>query len=298
MMTRRTSMPVALVCLCAILSGATAQEKRPHLKIRGIYGGAPVESLKQGKTLKDFGVNAIFMGSGSLTAERIALVKKHDAKVFAEFNTMHVAGYLKAHPDAAPVGTDGKICPPPHGWQGICPTHAGYRKSRMDAFRKVLSDFKINGIWLDYHHSHASWERAEPNMPDTCFCGRCISLFVRETKTDLPDVTTTQLSRLLLGKHSKTWVQWRCDVFTDWVREFRSIINETRPTALLGNFHCPWTVTDYDGALRKKLAIGSESAGQVCRRVQYHAISRSIWTSHRSNLDLSTNCVVGRSSWD
>ena len=29
-------------------------------------------------------------------------------KVFAEFNSMHVAPYLKEHPDAAPIGADGK----------------------------------------------------------------------------------------------------------------------------------------------------------------------------------------------
>ena len=63
------------------------------------------------------------------------------------------------------------------GWQGICPTHDGYRRFRMDAFRKLLQDFAIDGVWLDYHHSHASWEQAEPEMPDTCFCDRCLRRF-------------------------------------------------------------------------------------------------------------------------
>ena len=269
-----TSTTVALVCWCALISGAAAEEKRPHVKIRGIYGGVPVELLEQGKTLEDFGVNAIFMGSGGLTAERINLLKKHDAKVYAEFNTMHVAAYLKDHPDAAPIGVDGKACPAPHDWQGICPTHPGYRKFRMEAFRKVLGDFEIDGIWLDYHHSHASWERAVPNMPDTCFCERCIGQFARETKTDLPHAPPPQLAKLLLGKHSESWVQWRCDVFTDWVREFRSIISETRPTALLGTFHCPWTDADYGGALRNKLAIDLKAQAEyvdVFSIMPYHA---------------------------
>ena len=92
---------------------------------------------------------------------------------------MHDAAYLKDHPDAAPVGTDGKPCPPPDGWQGVCPTHPGYREARMEAFRKALSDFEIDGIWLDYHHAHASWEQAVPNLPDTCFCARCLARFER-----------------------------------------------------------------------------------------------------------------------
>ncbi len=258
---------VAMTLLSTIIDAA--DNRRPHLTIRGIYGGMPQELLDAGNTLKDYGVNAIFMGSGSLTAERVALIRSQGAKVFAEFNTMHDASYLKEHPDAAPIGVDGKVCPPPDGWQGVCPTHPGYRKYRMDAFRKVLRDFELDGIWLDYHHSHAAWEQAKPNMPDTCFCERCLAQFQRETKTELPKSGGTPD----LPKNSN-WIQWRCDVFTAWVREFRAIINETRPKALLGTFHCPWNDTDFDGALKNKLAIDLKAQAKyidVFSIMPYHA---------------------------
>ncbi|HPM83785.1 MAG TPA: hypothetical protein PLF81_23930 [Candidatus Anammoximicrobium sp.] len=265
---------VTFACWSALATLAAAQQKRPHIEIRGLYGGAPDEAFLQGKTFRHYGINAIWMGSGGLTAERLASLKKQGARVFAEFNTMHLAGYLKDHPDAAPVGADGQVCPPPHGWQGICPTHPGYRQSRMDDFRRVLRDFEIDGIWLDYHHSHASWERAEPDMPDTCFCRRCVDRFARETNTPLPDEPLPQLAQRLLGQHADAWVQWRCDVFTDWVREFRSILDETRPKALLGTFHCPWTEADFDGALRRKLAIDLKAQARyidVLSIMPYHA---------------------------
>jgi len=274
LVTRLSRMTVALACLAAVVRGAVAEDERPHVQIRGIYGGVPVELIGQGKTLEDHGINAVFMGAGGLSAERISLLKKHGAQVFAEFNTMHVARYLKDHPDAAPVRADGRVCPAPHGWQGICPTHRGYRKSRMDAFRKILSDFEIDGIWLDYHHSHASWERPEPRMPDTCFCERCIAQFARETETELPDEAPPQLAGRLLDEYKEKWVQWRCDVFTDWVREFRSIVDETRPKALLGTFHCPWTNTERNGALRNKLAIDLRAQAEyvdVFSIMPYHA---------------------------
>jgi len=268
-------LAILTVMHTSVLPGSvSADEPRPHVRIRGIYGGVPTQLLEQG-TLEEFGVNAIFMGSGGINAERLALLKKQGARVFAEFNTMHVAGYLKDHADAAPIGVDGKRCPPPQGWQGICPTHSGYRRFRMDEFQRVLREFAIDGIWLDYHHSHASWERAVPEMPDTCFCPRCISQFKQETKTELPDTADTpQLARLLLNQHDAAWVQWRCDLFTDWVREFRAIIDETRPQALLGTFHCPWTDVERDGALRKKLAIDLKAQSQyidVFSIMPYHA---------------------------
>lgn len=264
---------IAGLLLYATLSTALADENRPHIKIRGIYGGIPTQLLDRG-SLADQGVNAIFMGSGGITAKRVALLKQQHAKVFAEFNTMHVGSFLKENPDAAPIGVDGKVSPPPQGWQGVCPTHPRYREFRMSAFRKILSEFEVDGIWLDYHHSHASWERAEPEMPDTCFCRRCVSQFVTETLIDLPDLPTPQLAHRLLNEHHDAWVQWRCDVFTDWAREFRSIIDATRPGALLGTFHCPWTDTDYDGALRNKLAIDLKSQARyidVFSIMPYHA---------------------------
>ena len=274
MFLARNHLIIALSAFCWIAARAEAEPPRPHVQIRGIYGGVPAELLEDGKTLTDHGINAIWMGSGSLTTERVALLKRQGARVFAEFNAMHVAGYLKDHPDAAPVGTDGDVCPAPQGWQGICPTHPGYRKSRMEAFRQTLADFEIDGIWLDYHHSHASWERAEPDMPDTCFCQRCVDLFASQTDTKLPDSPPSRIAGLLLGQHAETWIQWRCDVFTDWVRQFRTILDETRPAALLGTFHCPWSDTDFDGALRDKLAIDLKAQAEyldVFSTMPYHA---------------------------
>lgn len=246
---------------------------RTHIRVRGIYGGVPTQLLAQGKTLSESGVNAIWIGSGGLRTEDIALLKSQGAQVFAEFNTLHEASYLEKHPDAAPIGTDGRVCPPPDGWQGICPTHPGYRRYRMDAFRRALQSFDIDGIWLDYHHSHASWEQAEPNLPDTCFCPRCRAQFSRETGIGLAGSVSEQSARLL-GELKDRWVDWRCGVFTDWVREFRAILNAERPSALLGTFHCPWSDTERDGALRNKLAIDLKAQApylDVFSIMPYHA---------------------------
>jgi hypothetical protein len=233
---------------------ASQLEARPWVKIRGIYGGFPNAILERGEKPADYGINAIWVGSGSLKREEIERYHKLGLKVFAEFNSMHFAGYLKDHPDAAPIGPDGRAAPPPHDWQGVSPFHAGYRKNRMDEFRSVLATFEIDGIWLDYHHAQASWERDEPALPDTDFCPTALEQFTRQTGIQLP-AAIPEAARLLLGKHREAWTQFRCDVFTDWVREYREIVNAVRPQSLLGTFHCPWSPEDFDGAMRHKLAI-------------------------------------------
>lgn len=248
--------------------------KRPLVTVRGLYGGVPTTLFAPGRTLSDWGINAVWLNAGSLTEERVALLRSHGARVFAEFNTLHDARYLAERPDAAPLGPDGQVCPPPEGWQGLCPTHPGYRRYRMDAFRDALKQHPLDGIWLDYHHAHASWERAEPLLPDTCFCERCLTRFAQETGTTLPPAPTSKRSRLLLGERRAAWVAWRCAVFTDWVREFRDIVEATRPGALLGTFHCPWTDTERGGALRDKLAIDLKAQAKyldIFSPMPYHA---------------------------
>lgn len=220
------------------------------------------------------GLNAIWIGSGGLSVDSIALLKSQGAQVFAEFNTLHEASYLNTHPDAAPIGADGAACPPPDGWQGLCPTHPGYRRYRMEAFRTTLQNYAIDGIWLDYHHSHASWEQAVPNLPDTCFCERCLTQFSQDTGLPLPESSIVESAKHLLGELRPAWIDWRCGVFTDWVREFRAIVDAVRPEALLGTFHCPWNEDDFDGALRAKLAIDLKAQApylDVFSIMPYHA---------------------------
>jgi hypothetical protein len=250
------------------------QMSAPLAPVRGIYGGIPQEIVDSGRSLREFGVDAVWLGSGSFTPERLAWLRTQQVRAYAEFNTLHVADYLKTNPDAAPIGTDGLVSPAPNGWQGVCPTHAGYRTERMRAFRALLTTFAIDGVWLDYHHSHASWEQADPNMPDTCFCDRCVARFQTDTAIALPQMSTSERAALLLSTHRDAWVRWRLGIFTDWVREFHAIRDETRPGALLGTFHNPWSDSDFDGARIQKLAIDLKAQSayiDVFSPMPYHA---------------------------
>ena len=248
-------------------------QSRPWITVRGIYGGYLREMGPRGETPTGHGVNAVWVGSGSLNDAAVAEMRGLGLQVFAEFNSMHAAQYLKAHPDAAPIGPDGQPSPPPQGWQGVSAFHPGYRRDRMTEFRRVLTAHEIDGIWLDYHHAHASWEQAEPDLPDTDFSPHALRAFTDTTGIVLPaDVPAA--ARLLLGTHREIWTTFRCDVFTDWVREYRAILNDVRPRALLGTFHCPWSPEDYEGAIRHKLSIDLPSQARyldVFSIMPYHA---------------------------
>lgn len=269
---------LALLLLGSVLpsagGGALQSEEYSHLEMRGVYGGLPRELVESHGSLEAAGINAVFMGSGAFNDESLAWLRDQKAAVYAEFNSLHDAAYVKEHPDAQPTGSDGQVSPPPDGWQGVCPTHPGYRRHRMQVFRELVERFALDGVWLDYHHSHASWEQATPNLPDTCFCDRCLDQFQQQTGIRLEPVSVPEKAALLLGRHKADWTRWRCDVLTDWVREYREILDAHRPGALLGTFHNPWSDTDFEGARLHKLAIDLRAQApyiDVFSPMPYHA---------------------------
>src|SRR5262249_49629837 len=114
--------------------------------------------------------------------------------------------------------------------------------------------------------------------------------FTAKTGIGLP-ADAPAAARLLLGTHRQAWTDFRCDTFTDWVREYRQIVNEVRPKALLGTFHCPWAAGDYDGAIRDKLAIDLKAQQKyvdVFSIMPYHArfghASDAAWIARQTKL--------------
>ncbi len=265
-----------MVCEVAwlALTALAVPSPQPHLQVRAIYGGVPESLMAADGSLSGAGIEAVCLGSGGIKPELVERLHQAGIKVYAEFNTLHVAAYVKAHPEAAPVGVNGLPEPPCEGWQGVSPHHTEYRRERMTAFRKLLAEQPIDGVWFDYHHAHASWERAEPLLPDTGFESYALAQFQADTGLALPDLPVPELAGLLLGQHREAWLTWRRGVLTDWLREFRAIRDEVRPAALLGSFHCPWTDTDFDGALRDKLLIDLRAHADlldVMSPMPYHA---------------------------
>src|SRR5687767_3389636 len=89
-----------LAARCGASEPSQGKEPRPWISVRGIYGGFPREILQRGETPADYGVNAVWVGSGSLDAAEIERYHSLGLQVFAEFNSLHAAEYLKDRPDA------------------------------------------------------------------------------------------------------------------------------------------------------------------------------------------------------
>ena len=92
-MTRRTALSI-LMPACT-LAGA----QRKSIETRGMYSH-PKPFWDKGARLGEYGVNALFVHSGSITSELLARATSEGARVFAEFPTLNGKGYVEKHPVA------------------------------------------------------------------------------------------------------------------------------------------------------------------------------------------------------
>lgn len=63
--------------------------------------------------------------------------------------------------------------------------------------------------------------------------------------------------------HDGKWRNWRCSAITGWVRDFKKVLNEEKPGALLGVYHCPWDDDDFNGARRRILGLDYDSLRNI-----------------------------------
>jgi hypothetical protein len=208
-----------------------------------------------GHNLKDLGVNSIFVHSGSLTPDMVKRARSEGLKVFAEFATLNGKNYVEKHPEAWAINEKGEKVKTASWFMGVCPTEPGFRKYRKDQLKELLLQYELDGVWMDYLHWHAQFEEPEPILPETCFSDTCVSGFSEDSGIQIPPGTTAEKALWILENHEEEWRNWRCKVIYSWAAEFKKVLKETRPTALLGLYHCPWEDMEFNKARRRILGL-------------------------------------------
>ena len=222
--------------------------------IKGVYG-SPQPLWDQGHRLDDLGVNAIFVHSSSLRPEMLKRARSEGAQVFAEFATLNGKKYVEEHPEAWAINENGTPVEAAGWFMGVCPTEPGFRRYRFDQLSALLTNFDLDGVWMDYVHWHAQFEDPEPILPETCFCDHCLARFSADNNIEIPGGTTTEKATWVLNRQDQKWREWRCRIILEWAVEMKKILREIQPGALLGLYHCPWEDEEFDGARRRILGL-------------------------------------------
>ncbi len=231
-----------------------AQEPEQQIEIRGVYGH-PKPLWDKGFTLPELGVNAVFVHGGSIDSALMERAKNENIKVYAEFATLNGKNYVEEHPEAWAINEKGERVEAASWFMGVCPTEPGFRDYRFNQLRKLIRDYDVAGVWMDYVHWHAQFEEPEPILPETCFCDHCLSSFSKNNNIKIPGENNAEKANWILKNKDKEWRDWRCEVIYDWSVQFREIIETEKPGTLLGIYHCPWTDQEFDGARRRILGL-------------------------------------------
>ncbi|MGC9355186.1 MAG: family 10 glycosylhydrolase, partial [Mariniphaga sp.] len=247
-------IPATLISFLLLLVLSCNREPGRQIEILGVYGN-PQPLWEKGQNLAELGANAVFVHSGSISHEMLQRAREEGLNVYAEFATLNGKGYVEKHPEAWAVNEKGEKVEAASWFMGVCPTEPGFREYRFGLLRELLTEFDIDGVWMDYVHWHAQFEEPEPILPETCFCDHCLASFSTDTGLEIQEGTTPEKARWILKNHDPEWRDWRCKVILDWVVEIRNIINEIKPGILLGIYHCPWTDEEFGGARRRILGL-------------------------------------------
>jgi hypothetical protein len=230
------------------------QRPQKNIEIRGIYGN-PKPFWDKGMNLPALGVNAIFVHSGSINHNMMERARSEGLKVYAEFATLNGKNYVQDHPEAWAINEKGERVEAASWFMGVCPTEPGFKAFRMNQLRDLLTAFDLDGVWMDYVHWHAQFEEPEPILPETCFCDHCLEKFSKDADIIIPEGSNAEKAEWILENADPVWRDWRCQVIKEWAVEMKAIIQEVKPGALLGLYHCPWNDQEFNGARRRILGL-------------------------------------------
>ncbi len=245
---------------------AAVLAQRGGIAIRGAYS-SPKTFWERGRRLDEYGINALFVGSGAIGEDLIRRARSEGARVYAEFAAWNGSA---APPQALPVDAEGKISPQQTWFQGICPTYEPFLEARLAALEQLVAAHRLDGVFLDYLHWHAQFEDPAPGLPETCFNASCLERFRRDTGVRAFSAAE------LLGRHQREWRDWRCSLVVDFARRCRKVLERHAPGALLGNYHCAWRDDEHGGARRRILGLDAGALDEtfdVLSPMVYHGRS-------------------------
>ena len=88
--------------------------------------------------------------------------------------------------------------------------------------KKILKEYKLDGIWLDFIRWPCHWEGAHPKLIQTSFDQMTVSKFLG--KTFIEDTIITKNPELILEQYLSEWTEWKCKQITNFVKKINQMI--------------------------------------------------------------------------
>jgi len=191
-----------------------------------------------------YGANALWFHGFDATA--FDACARHNIAPCVEFKTFRAN--FGEHPALIPIGVDGKPIRYGKLVQGVCLSQQAFLDETEANLLAGLRFFQPTGIWLDYL-TYAGWfEEPTPDLQESCFCAACIANFCETTGLDATSPTE------ILARHQQAWTRHKCERVATYALHYANLIHNHLPNCIVGAYMCPWTPTEFDGALTRIFA--------------------------------------------
>lgn len=227
-------------------------------KIIGVFG-SPDVIWNRGESLRDYNINAVFIGHSSLEKGMIDRIHDEGSKVFSEIGIFVGKDVVEKYPELAPIGIDGNPLSPIKWYMGINPAIDWYREKKLSETESILNNYNIDGLWLDFIRYPCHWEVPNPKLEQSSFDKVSIQKFEEYIGTKVEGETIQDKARWILDSRLDDWTRWKCLQITLFCKSVKDIISKIKPDIYLGMFSVPWREDYLDDAIHKIIAQDFES---------------------------------------
>jgi hypothetical protein len=194
-------------------------------------------------------VNAIMTESDAYDLGAIDEIHKAGLRFYAGIACFsdHASNFrvLNERPELWPILEDGSRRPKLEWYVGISPTDRRHQEEVLAKIGALARTYPIDGLFLDFVRWPLHWEielRPGRSRPmDSSFDATTLTKFEEATGA-LPRAgldTTSTIAEWIRQHRFREWVDFKCSVVTDFVREARSVLKKARPDAGLGIYVAP-----------------------------------------------------------
>lgn len=221
-------------------------------KILGIFG-SPDIIWDRNESLRDYGINAVFVGHRDLSRNIIERIHNEGAKIFIEIGIFVGKDMVERYPELAPIGIDGKPLSPIKWYMGINPAIDWYREKKLLEIKQILENYDIDGLWLDFIRYPCHWEVPNPKLEQSSFDDVSIKKFEQYIGERVKGKDIQDKARWILNNRLEEWTKWKCNQISSFCSNVRDLITSVKNIPL-GIFSVPWKDKDFDNAIRKIIA--------------------------------------------
>lgn len=240
-------------------------------------------SLAEVKTrlaeLQSYGINTIFSEADNYRDEVIYQVHVMDMQFMGGLTCFQNNDVLQEQPELHPIAHDGHPRPKMNWYVGITPSFETYAQSRLDALQTMLMNHRLDGVWLDFIRWALHWEQElrddTPPPLESSFDPHTLQRFAQYADLEIPSGAVAEQANWILTHHKSTWIEFKCQIISDFVRRAHQIMQTYGNDKPLGLDIVPAETTTREHLLGQRLPDLAEHSDYLSPMLYHHILGQS-----------------------